>query len=77
MVRTQIYLTEDQRAEIAEIANRSGRRQSEVIREALDRFLEQRGRDRRRAVLREAAGIWRNRSDLPDLTTLRREWDRS
>lgn len=77
MVRTQIYLTEDQRAEIAEIASRSGRRQSEVIREALDRFLEQTGRDRRKAVLREAAGIWRNRSDLPDLTALRREWDRS
>lgn len=77
MVRTQIYLTEDQRAEIAEIANRSGRRQSEVIREALDRFIEQKGRHRREAVLREAAGIWRGRSDLPDLIALRREWDRS
>ena len=77
MVRTQIYLTEEQRAEIAEIASRSGRRQSEVIRHALDRFLEQEGGDRRKAVLREAAGIWRNRSDLPDLTALRREWDRS
>lgn len=30
MVRTQIYLTEDQRAEIATIANRSGKRQSEI-----------------------------------------------
>jgi Arc/MetJ-type ribon-helix-helix transcriptional regulator len=70
-------LTEEQRAEIAEIASRSGRRQSEVIRHALDRFLEQEGGDRRKAVLREAAGIWRNRSDLPDLTALRREWDRS
>lgn len=77
MVRTQIYLTEDQRAEIATIANRSGRRQSEVIREALDRFIEQTSRHRREAVLREAAGIWRDRTDLPDIDALRREWDRS
>ena len=40
MVRTHIYLTEDQRAEIATIASRSGKRQSDVIREALDRFIE-------------------------------------
>ena len=77
MVRTQIYLTEGQRAEIAAIANRSGKRQSEVIREALDRFIEQTSRHRREAVLREAAGIWRGRSDLPDLDALRSEWDRS
>ncbi len=76
MVRTQIYLTEDQRAEIAEIASQSGKRQSEVIREALDHFLEQRSRRRRKAILREAAGIWRDRTDLPDLDALRRVWDR-
>ena len=76
MVRTQIYLTEDQRAEIAAIASQSGKRQSEVIREALDHFLEQRSRRRRKAILREAAGIWRDRTDLPDLDALRRVWDR-
>ena len=76
MVRTQIYLTEDQRAEIAAIASQSGRRQSEVIREAVDRFIEQKSRRRREAILREAAGIWRDRTDLPDLDALRRGWDR-
>ena len=76
MVRTQIYLTEDQRAEIAAIASQSGKRQSEVIREAVDRFIEQRSRGRREAILREAAGIWRDRTDLPDLDALRRGWDR-
>ena len=31
---------------------------------------------RREAILREAAGIWRDRTDLPDLDALRRGWDR-
>ena len=76
MVRTQIYLTELQRAEIAAIASHSGKRQSAIIREALDRFIEQKSRRRRDAILREAAGIWRDRSDLPDLDALRSGWDR-
>lgn len=76
MVRTPIYLTEDQRVEIASIASQSGKRQSEVIREAVDRFIEQESRRRREAILREAAGIWRDRTDLPELGALRRGWDR-
>ena len=76
MVRTQIYLTENQRAEVAAIADRSGKRQSEIIREAVDRFIEQKSPGRREAILREAAGIWRDRTDLPDLDALRRGWDR-
>ena len=58
MVRMQIYLTEEQRAAVAAIADHSGKRQSEVIREAVDRFIEQKSRGRREAILREAAGIW-------------------
>ena len=76
MVRTQIYLTENQRVEIAAIASQSGKRQSEVIRDAVDRFIAQKSRGRREAILREAAGIWRDRTDLPDIDVLRRGWDR-
>jgi len=39
MVRTQIYLTERQRDELAGIAMTAGKKQSEVIREAVDRFI--------------------------------------
>lgn len=52
------------------------RRQSEVIREAVDRYIEDKGLDRRRAVLQRAAGIWRDRVDLPDLRELRDTWHR-
>jgi len=77
MVRTQIYLTERQRDELAAIAKTAGKKQSELIREALNRFIDQTGRNRREAVLREAAGIWKDRSDLPDFKASRAEWDRN
>ena len=77
MIRTQIYLTERQRDEVAAIARTAGKKQSELIREAVDRFIDQSGRSRREAVLREAAGMWKNRKDLPDFKTTRAEWDRS
>jgi metal-responsive CopG/Arc/MetJ family transcriptional regulator len=76
MIRTQIYLTERQRDELAEMAKTAGKKQSELIREAVDRFIDQKGRSRREAILREAAGIWKNRKDLPDFKTIRSEWDR-
>ena len=76
MVRTQIYLTERQRDEIATIAKQRSKRQSEVIREAVDRFIEQWSRRGRERIVREAAGIWRDRSDIPEYEAIRAEWDR-
>jgi hypothetical protein len=77
MVRTQIYLTERQRDELAALAKIIGKKQSELIREAVDRLIDEEGRDRREAVLREAAGIWKDRTDLPNFKALRAEWDRN
>ena len=77
MVRTQIYLTERQRDELAAMAKTAGKKQSELIREAVDRLIDQASRSRRDAVLREAAGIWKDRTDLPDFKATRAEWDRN
>jgi hypothetical protein len=77
MVRTQIYLTERQRDELAAIAQAEGKKQSELIREAVDRLIDQSGSSRREMVLREAAGIWKDRKDLPDFKSRRAEWDRN
>jgi len=76
MIRTQIYLTERQREELAAIAKTAGKKQSELIRDAVDRLIDQEGRSQREAVLREAAGIWKDRTDLPDFKASRAEWDR-
>lgn len=77
MVRTQIYLTQSQRDELKAIARTAGKKQSELIREAIDRLIDEQGGDRREAILRAASGMWKTRKDLPDFRTTRAEWDRS
>ena len=77
MVRTQIYLTEHQRDELAAIAKSVGKKQSEIIREAIDQLIYQAGSSRRDLALRQAAGIWKDRKDLPDFKKIRAEWDRN
>lgn len=76
MVRTQIYLTEDEKEGLDTLAKSTDKKQSELIREAVDRLLDLATGDRRKSVLNEAAGMWKNRTDLPDFAALRRSWDR-
>ena len=76
MVRTQIYLTDHQREELAAIAKTIGKKQSELIREAVDRLIDEEGYSRQKAILHEAAGIWKDRDDLPDFRATRSKWDR-
>lgn len=76
MIRTQIYLTDQQRAELSAISKTLGKKQSELIREAIDRYIDQASDKWRKSVLQEAAGIWKDRTDLPDFTKIRIEWDR-
>ena len=76
MIRTQIYLTDRQRLKLSVIAKNTGKKQSEIIREAIDRLIDQSDQNQKQTVLREAAGIWKNRDDLPDFRAMRSEWDR-
>ncbi len=76
MVRTQIYLTDRQRIELEILSKTLGKKQSELIREAVDRLIDQTGLSRRESVMQAAAGIWKDRKDLPDFSAIRTEWDR-
>jgi hypothetical protein len=76
MIRTQIYLTERQHAELSAISKTLGKKQSELIREAVDSLIEKAASNHRDIVLRAAAGMWRDRKDLPDFAAIRTEWDR-
>ena len=76
MIRTQIYLTEAEKKALNDLSATSGKKQSEIIREAIDELLARSSRARREAVLDRAAGIWKDRNDLPDYEELRKSWDR-
>lgn len=77
MVRTQIYLTEEERDGLSVLAEASGKKQSKLIREAIDQFIGQFSQSHRAAVLKQAAGLWQGRKDLPDFEGMRKNWDRT
>ncbi|MBM4294353.1 MAG: ribbon-helix-helix protein, CopG family [Deltaproteobacteria bacterium] len=76
MVRTQIYLTAKERDALRDLARQTGKKQSELIRRAIDEFIDRIQPRDRRAMLEQARGMWKDRNDLPDFRALRREFDR-
>ncbi len=76
MLRTQIYLTEKEAAGVAALAEATGKKQSQIIREAIDAYL---GASRPAALekaIERCRGLWKDRTDLPDAAELRRSFDR-
>ncbi len=75
MVRKQVYITHAQDKALAERARLSGRSQSELIREAIDMVTLEQQRAARQKVVARVAGLWKDRTDVPDVDMLRRESD--
>jgi hypothetical protein len=75
MVRTQIYLTEDEQSKLRSLSQRSGQRQSALIREALDTYLARAAATPRRDRLQACRGMWRDR-DLAEFGAVRSEIER-
>ena len=76
MIRTQIYLTEDESMGLKRFAKLRKTSQSELIRQAIDELLRQGETQSRKEAFRKARGIWKDRTDLPDFEELRRDLDR-
>lgn len=76
MIRTQIYITEAEQKALKSIAARTGTKQSELIRRAIDQFIARFRETDRLKLLQQARGIWKDRTDLPDFRQIRRESDR-
>lgn len=73
MVVHDIALTDEQWAILHTIVQRTGRTEQDLIREAVDQLIFR----YRRTWLRQARGMWRDRTDLPDFAAIRREFDRA
>ena len=76
MVRTQVYLTEKERDALRNLSRQTGKKQSELIRQAVDDFIDKHQPKDFQAALERVWGIWKDRDDLPDFEALRREFDR-
>lgn len=77
MIRTQIYLTELEKNELRVLASKSGKKQSELIREALDGFLKKFHADNYQEVCENLAGVWADRPGSFSADTIREGWDRT
>lgn len=77
MVRTQIYLTKAEKEGLGTLSKSTGKKQAELIREAVDRYIEQGSKTHRAAILEKAEGLWETRDDLSDVASARQSWDRS
>ena len=77
MIRTQIYLTEEEQGGLKDIAKSTGKKQSALIREAVDKLIKEASVDYQSKVIDNAAGMWIDRKDLPDFNSNRQSWDRN
>jgi predicted transcriptional regulator len=67
MVRTQIYLTDEQKRQLERLAGASGRKQSAMIREAIDGYLANRDPKDWKEAFEAVRGMWADRDDLDEL----------
>ncbi len=77
MERTQIYLTREERKALRTLAERDSKSQSELIREAIDRYIVDELKEVDAAeTLEKTFGVWADRDDLDGfIEDLRREGD--
>lgn len=70
MQKIQVFLREDQKAALKSISARTARKQSDLIRKGVDLLIDQAKREDVdwRVATRAAAGIWKDRTDLDDLS---------
>ncbi|MFT5143539.1 MAG: hypothetical protein ACI80V_002870 [Rhodothermales bacterium] len=75
MIRKQIYVTPEQDRLLAIRAMQLGCTQSEVIRMAIQNVADTYSLEAKEQVLKDVAGVWKDRTDLPDFDAMRMESD--
>ena len=68
MIRTQIYLTDNQHQKLRMLMRDTGKSQSELIREAIDQFIKTIDlKNTKLSYFRAAKGLWADRTDFQDI----------
>ena len=75
MIRTQIYLTEDEKKGLESVSAIQGVSQSDLIRQAIDDLLAKTVLADKSIIIDDIAGIWKDNNDLPDIRSLRSGWN--
>jgi hypothetical protein len=76
MLTTSVTLTDRQTSALKSLVQQTGKTEEEIIREAVEQLIARHSPADRRDALRQAKGMWQDRTDLPDLRTLREESNR-
>jgi hypothetical protein len=71
-----LNLTEQEQAALDTLAQRTGKTPEGLVHDAVRELIAQFHHEDRLSLLRQARGMWRDRTDLPSLADLRREWER-
>jgi hypothetical protein len=71
-----LHLTEQEQTALETMAQRLGKTPDELVHNAVKQLIAQFQSEDRLSLLRQARGMWKDRTDLPLLADLRREWDR-
>jgi hypothetical protein len=76
MAIADLHLTEQEQTTLETLAQRNGKTPDELIHDAVKQLLARFQDEDRLRSLRQARGMWKDRTDLPSVVQLRREWDR-
>ena len=71
-----LHLTAQEQTALETIAQRAGKTPDELVHDVIKQLIAQLQSEDRLRLLRQARGMWKDRTDLPTLSDLRREWDR-
>jgi hypothetical protein len=71
-----LHLTEQEQTALDTLAQRLGKTPDELVHDAVKQLIAQFQAEDRLSLLRQARGMWKDRTDLPSVADLRCEWDR-
>ena len=76
MIRTHVLLSKATERKLRTLSLRTGKDRRDLIRQAVEHLVASTHNGDRLRYLHKGKGLWRKRTDLPDFSRLRSEWER-